>query len=164
MTVLVTLNWSELMIAGTVALQRRAKHCIRGESARYGAPSSGHEIWEYDIFACYAEIAVAKYLNLYWNDVGPEAANCDVGSMVGVRTRMKRTYRLILHKGDQDHVPFVSTWCNPPIIELTGWILAQDGKLERYWSDPTGNRPAYFVPTENLKQMSDLHSWVSDNR
>jgi hypothetical protein len=33
-----------------------------------------------------------------------------------------------------------------PRYVLHGWAWGKDCQQQKYWSDPTGHRPAYFVP------------------
>jgi hypothetical protein len=42
-------------------------------------------------------------------------------------------------------------------------MLAREGKLPEFWDDPTGCRPAYFVPKHRLHDMAMLHDWVDDH-
>lgn len=156
---IIKLTAAQLIIAANVGAMRRASNCIKNIQPKHGC-SNGEGSWEIDIVACQAEMAVASYLNLFWDGAVNNFAARDVGGIVDVRSRSKRHYQLILHRDDPDNVPFVLVWGNPPNFELSGWLLARDGKKEEYWADPAGGRPAFFVPKEVLQPMTELREWV----
>lgn len=97
--------------------------------------------------AVHAQVAVAKYCNLYHYENTGDYKALDVGGLVQVRSVTNRDHCLILHPSDEDAVPFVLVLVKPPEFVLLGWLLAIDGKRKEYWRDPTGRgRHAFFVP------------------
>jgi hypothetical protein len=40
-----------------------------------------------------------------------------------------------------------------------GFLKAVEGKIDKYWSDPAGGRPAFFVPYDDMRPFEE---W--DNR
>lgn len=151
-----TLTWPEMYLASHAALMRRLGNMRRAIKAKYGAPED-EGAWEPDFFACQGEMAVAKCLNLFWSGSVGDFGAVDVGGLVQVRTRRKKWHQLILHKEDSDNEPFVLVCAHEsPKFMLCGWIFGKDGKLDKFWSDPAGGRPAYFVPQEQLRPISEL--------
>jgi hypothetical protein len=156
----IKLTAAQLIIAANVGVMRRASNAVKQIQPRYGA-SNGAGSWEMDIVACQAEFAVAKYCNLFWDGAVNNFSARDVGGLVDVRSRTKSHYQLILHPADPDNVPFVLVFGAPPIFELSGWLFARDGKIDKFWSDPAGGRPAFFVPKDVLRPMPELLQWLS---
>ena len=117
------LTYGQLSMASHVAIMRRASNMLKGLPPRYGA-SNGEGSWEMDINACCAELAVARYTNLFWCGSLNDFSARDVGGIIDVRSMTKSHYQLILHPDDPDGAPFVLVWTNPPEFELTGWMCA----------------------------------------
>lgn len=160
---IVRLTWAEMAVAYQVAGQRRIMNMKTKIPPKHGAPT-GEKGELLDLVSCRGEMAVAKYLNLYWSGTVGDYGAVDVGGKVEVRTGTKRGHRLILHKTDLDHLPFVlALHTEPPAIELIGWVYAREGKQEEYWSDPAKEgRWAYFVPQDVLRPMSELSAALAD--
>ena len=104
---------------------------------------------------------MAKYLGVYWQgNIGNLRAD-DVGEFQ-VRTCQKDHHCLILHKKDPDNRIFISVKDSCPKFILRGWIRGVDGKQEKFWKDPKGDRPAYFVPVASLQPMESLNEATPD--
>lgn len=143
-------NW-EIYTAGTVAIIRRVE-CIRKQNRPNHGADSDKE-WQMEIEGCLGEYALSKFLNLRWCGKG-SATMPDVGE-VDVRTRSRHDYDLILHPKDPDDRVFWLVTGKNGSYRIRGWILAKDGKQEKYWKDPSGkNRWAYFVPVSDLNQST----------
>jgi hypothetical protein len=100
------------------------------------------------------EYAVAKSLGLFWDGPG-ELRAPDVG-LLEVRTRSRHSFDLIVHPRDPDERAVVLVTCEEYVFRIHGWIWARDAKRERWWRDPAGGRPAYFVPQSALYDLSHL--------
>jgi hypothetical protein len=103
-----------------------------------------------------AEVCVASYLNLGYDYVEATTASRvrgDIAPRSEVRATHHPTGRLILHKSDPDDSWFVlvrTHRANEGEVELVGWILAADGKQDRWWPGSVPERPCYMVPTKQL--------------
>lgn len=77
---------------------------------------------------------------------GPDAGT-DLEN-IQVRTRSKSHYELIIHPDDLDGAKFflVVPTIDPFTFNIVGWFYGRDGKDNKYWQDPAGGRPAYFIP------------------
>ena len=93
------------------------------------------------------EAALAKFLGIFWS-MGEKGGD-DVGEHQ-VRTTSGHNNRLIVHDNDKDDARFYLVTGVNGTYTIRGWILGRDAKSKRFWSDPTGNRPAYFVPQSEL--------------
>lgn len=153
------LSAEELEHASSVAAKRN-------ESQR-GADRADGKVMESslraDLMGAEGELAVSKALSLPWDgewlpievwDSWKLDGN-DVGSLE-VRTTDHENGRLILHPNDKDDVPYIlviST--HRPQYKLAGWMLARDGKQEKYWRNDVP-RPCFMVPQGSLRPMSEL--------
>jgi hypothetical protein len=146
----VSLTSFELEIAALIGSRRQIQNLYALRTDAHGAePDRG---WQYHLEGAAGEMAVAKWRDRYWNgNLGNLKAD-DVGT-VQVRTRSRHDYCLLLHKTDHDDKPYISVSGLAPHFVLRGWIWGREGKLEKYWSDPKGGRPAYFVPQSVLRPM-----------
>jgi hypothetical protein len=155
----VAMSWIEYQIAIQVAVARQIENLQKGRPDRYGcAMDTG---WQMHIDGAAGEAAFAKYMGIYWSGSLGDLKADDVGSFQ-VRTcnpAGKKRTSLILHEADDDSKLFVlvlgPTYSeNSVTFTFPGWIVAKEGKSERFWNDPTGKRPAYFVPIAALNPMS----------
>jgi hypothetical protein len=159
----VTLNAGEVATARLIANMRQEQNRAFGAVQKYGGPG-GEEADTIHVGGCLGEIAVAKYLNLFWGGSLGDYKARDVGGLVEVRNCMQAGRRLILHEEDKDERPFVNTFADAPFVTLYGWVFAREGKQKRFWKDPSGkNRWAFFVDPP-LHPMTALVDWVAMQR
>jgi len=143
-----------MRLGAEMGITRQIRNLMKGRPNAYGcAPDVG---WQVHIEGCCGELAVAKYLDRYWNGNFEDLKADDVGQYQ-VRTRSNHGWDLILHDRDLDDRIFILITGMAPQYVIRGWIRAGDGKKKEFWSDPSGkNRPAYFVPQDCLNPISDL--------
>jgi hypothetical protein len=142
----ITLTTYEIIMGSQAGMLRQIENIGRQRKSAYGAGTEND--WQLHIEGCLGELALAKYLNLFFSGKG-EFRSADVG-IVDVRTRSKDWYDLILHPNDPDDRKFYLVTGNNGTYTVRGWILGSEGKQEKYWKDPAGGRPAYFVPQRDL--------------
>lgn len=146
----VRLELSELLQAAIAGSLRRIDAIRHGRVQKNNRGSGGE--WQQDIEGAAAEMAVAKFLNLYFPGKGQLRAD-DVGVNTGIQVRASEydQARLILHPDDPDDATFYLVTGRMGIYVIRGWLVGRLGKRDEYWTDPTGNgRPAYFVPQSAL--------------
>ena len=103
-----------------------------------------------------AEVAVAKWLGVFWDAAVGRIGGDDVGKL-GVRSTRHWNGRLRLHHTDRDDRAFVLVVNQSPRFLLAGWMYAGYGKREEWWADPSGDgRWAFFVPQRFLAPMAML--------
>jgi len=143
----IKLTPAEMLIAAQVGIQRQVQNLKNGAKPAYGAGRDND--WQLNIEGALGEMALAKFLGVYWDGKG-EMRDPDVGN-VDVRTTPKPNNRLILHTADPDDRRFyLLTGYNGEYI-VRGSIMGWEGKHDKYWTDPGTGRPAYFVPQQALK-------------
>lgn len=151
--VTIRLTPAELKLAAQMGCMRQISNLYKDRRDAYGCPLTIG--WQVHIEGCAGELAVAKHLNLFWNG-NFENLNADDVGRFQVRTADSHNRRLILHDKDQDDRIFILVTGMSPSFLIQGWIRAADGKQSRYWTDPAGGRPAYFVPKGDLNPMSEI--------
>lgn len=152
----IRLTEQEMIHAGTIGIHRAARDIARGCAQRRGIKIN--DSWWANIEGALGECALAKYLNLYWND-SPDPRPGDVGKLE-VRTRSSHYYDLMVHKSDPDNAIFwlLTGWFGE--YRVRGWVKAGDVKKEKYWKDHAGNRATYFVPKEVLNSPLNIE-WMT---
>ncbi len=148
----VTLSWAELRMAAEVGMARRLRALAKGRAEPYGTPSTG--LWEIDIQASAAEMAVAKALGMYWSDTGGPGYEGDVGRYE-VRWTARPDGCLILHDDGRGGSAFILVVGTAPVFRIPGWIRGRDGQDGEFWQERTG-RPCWMVPQDVLHPIDGL--------
>jgi len=115
--------------------------------------------WRNNVESSGAELAVAKYTGQYWTGAAgtrPGIRSADVGSSLEVRYTPYNQGQLIVRPGDPDDRFFVLVGGTLPRYLLRGFIWGWTAKQERYKKDPRGNGIAYFVPSQDLRPVTEL--------
>jgi len=142
----IQLTSSEMMQAALIGSMRHIENLHKRRKDFYGATKDTG--WQINIEGALGEMALSKFMNVYYAGTGILRAP-DVGGH-DVRTRSRHDYDLILHPDDPDDRWF---WLLTGIngrYWVHGRILAGEGKRPEWWADPAGGRPAYFVPQDAL--------------
>lgn len=160
----VALTWSEMRVGAEIAVTRRCMGLSGQSGHSYGSEQIAGLGMDHEVEGVWAEIAVAKWLGVYWPGLGLKKHTVDAG-LVEVRSIDHRKKRLLLHPKDQDGLPFVLVLVTPddlPCVTLLGWVWGREGKVQKFWADPVGGRPAYFVDSGILRPMTELQSALSE--
>jgi hypothetical protein len=140
------------------AFRRQAVNEIRGLKGRNGGAAQGAMALTIHLLGAAGEMAVASYLGLkheLYKEVEARRGSCDLPG-IDVKTRSRHGYDLIVQKDESLGKKFVLVTIENKKTLIHGWICAKDAMKERFWSDPAGGRPAYFVPKTALQPMSTL--------
>lgn len=146
-----------------VAAQRQADNVRRRRPNAHGA-TAGLSLHEQGALA---ELAFLRMLGLpldrwasYVETDNLKLIAADVGRW-HVRSTAARNGRLIVHPDDPDDYPFALVVCAEPIFYCPGWLPGIVAKQDHYWPGPHPERPAFFVPQEDLR---DVPAHVLDPR
>lgn len=142
----VTLEWFEVLMAAHAGCLRNVQSLQKGRQNANGLSADLN--WQVNIEGAIGELALAKYLNIFYSGKGIFRGD-DVPGLQ-VRTAAGDSHRLILHPGDLDADIFVLVVGQPPTYRVAGWCLGAEGKRPEFWSEPVKGRPAFFVPQEAL--------------
>lgn len=112
--------------------------------------------WTVDIEGAGAEMAVAKYRNVFWmGSIGKFKKEADVSGME-VRSTTLEHGSLIIREGDNDDARFVLVVGKLPYKKIVGWIYGREAKQSKWLRAPNSREPAYFVPQNALRDVDTL--------
>lgn len=150
----VNLNKYEMVMAAQIGLERKLLAIENGHKDNHGFEGTG---WNEDIEGTCGEMAVAKYLGVYFGGgMGDEFKSPDVGDRIQVRTTPRHDGSLIVRKDAKDDHIYVLVTGEAPNFFLRGFILGGDAKRDEFVMAPNGRPPAWFVPQYALLDMSEL--------
>ena len=145
----IALTSSELEMGAACGVSRNVSSIIAGRKNAHGK-SEDTPNWNIHIEGALGEIAVARYLNIFWSPTVNTFRAPDLGKNLQVRTRSSHDYDLIVRPTDSDTDLFVLVTGIAPIYTIWGYIQGQDAKKEELVKD-YGSRPkAFFVPKKLL--------------
>lgn len=143
----IELSSYEIFIAAQAGIMRQVENLKLGRAPAYGIDDDKH--WQVHIEGCLGECALAKYLDIFWAGKGQLRAP-DVGE-VDVRTTWRTNGCLLLHECDPDDRIFWLVCGINGSYDVKGWIPGREGKMSKFWGDPTNEgRAAFFVPQTAL--------------
>lgn len=144
----------EVQMAGAVGYRRQLNATMKSSEPRWPEEHDG-QLHRNHMRGAMAELAVAKYLNVYW------------GGHFGVYTSMPDVDRYEVrylgkpHQGlkikEDDTGIVIGVTGQPPNLKIVGWIVSEDGMREE-WSKDFGKKapPAFFVPLNELRSVEEL--------
>lgn len=135
----------EIIQGALSGILRQVENLKNGRVPAHGA--GDYNNWQIHVEGALGELALAKYLRVYWSGKG-EFRGGDVGSLQ-VRTSGYHNGHLLLHHEDNDDDQFWFVTGVNGVYVVRGWIYGFDGKKEEFWREDTG-RPAFFVPQSAL--------------
>ena len=105
------------------------------------------------------EVAAAVHLGLeahLFSEQTARRGSADLPGDIEVKTRSRHKYDLIIQEDERPDKRVVLVTIERDKVLLLGWCVAGDVMDEKYWADPAGGRPAYFVPKEGLRDIHEL--------
>lgn len=159
----VVLDPDEQRLAGVVAIETNTSSLKKHYVERYGgkpeqALANNHG-------GRGAEVAVAKYFNLFWGGYIGQWDKDDVGQLQ-VRWSREPNADLRLHPRDKDDRAYVLVTgggLEGAEYTLRGWIWGDEGKKDRWWRDGEKGRPAFWVPQRALRPVSELKRLLKEH-
>ena len=106
-----------------------------------------------DAEAAGAEMAVAKYLGIYWGaDFGHNGV--DIAPNIDVKFTKHLTGRLLVFTDADPDRKYVLVTGEMPTYNIIGWMLGHDAKKDEFLDTPDRRRPpVYAVPQERLNKF-----------
>jgi hypothetical protein len=149
----ITLAWHEYAMASEIGRLRQLTSVRRGSQDNHGFTGLG---WSEHIEGACGEMAVSKFLGVYWDGGIDTFKSADVGANIQVRTRSSHNYELIVRPDDYDDDIYVLVTGKCPNYRIRGYIYGNEAKMSEYLQNH-GNRPsAYFVPHSKLLDINNL--------
>lgn len=126
---------------------------------RNRAPAVGNRALNMHKLGATGEVAAAVHLGLeayLFTEQTARRGSADLPGDIEVKTRSRHKYDLIIQKDERPDKRVVLVTIERDQVLLQGWCVAGDVMDQKYWADPAGGRPAYFVPKEGLRDISEL--------
>ena len=139
-------------------MRRQSVNEAKGLRGRNGGASFGSKALEIHLLGAAGEMAVASYLGMksfLYQATEAERGSCDLPG-IDVKTRSKANYDLIVQKNEPAEKKYVLVTIQDKTTLIHGWIHGGEAMQEKFWADPAGGRPAYFVGKEHLRPMETL--------
>lgn len=147
MKVQVRLSGDEVQLGAVAGVQRSWYALERGDPW-----AKAKDFWQQGVLGCLAELALAKYLGVYWTGLAKVGAN-DVGRYE-VRTTAWDNGCLMLQPKDRDEAQYVLVTGSRYLWTIHGWCYGYEGKREEWWKVPTnGYGPCFNVPQDALRPL-----------
>jgi hypothetical protein len=151
------LNANEVLVATYIGSRRNAEACYTNRKSRFPEKVAG-ERWGFHIESAHSELAVCKYLGIYW---GFGVNTFHVPDVVNTNLEVRWSSREDMKVRPDDSGIIVSVTGKCPDYKINGWMRAEDCKQEKwkYDKDPI----CYFVPRIHLRPIEELKKEVYDS-
>lgn len=154
-SVVITLAAYEIQHAAQVAVSRQLSMWNRQQRALHGQDSRGNN-WQYQITGALGELAVAKYLGIYWDTptLDDRAGELpDVGPFE-VRATEHHPAHLYVHDYDRQ-APYLLAIVKRDRVKLAGWAYKADVEGAGQYC-PTPTHPTWKLHQDHLRPISEL--------
>jgi hypothetical protein len=158
----VEMDWYDMGRAAQIGCMRNIDSLRRKSKSTNGADETDN--WTKHIEGAQGELTpachYASFPGTHWPGIVGDRTAPDVrirGTWCNVKTNMSRDRQdLIVKRRDSDEYPYIGVLSYAPVFYITGWLPASEVKQDKWWDDPFGGRPAYFVPVTVLRPMHEL--------
>jgi hypothetical protein len=153
----IELTQMEQYVAAQIGIARTMRNRRLGNTPRFG--QKVENTWANDIEGAMGEMALAKFLGVYWTEnSAPQAP--DVGENDEVRTTEYVNGHLLLHKCDHDDRRYwLLTGVNGKYV-VRGWLFGREKDDDPDWWRGEIDRPCYYVPQDDLRAPEEVQSHV----
>jgi hypothetical protein len=148
-----TLTAQHIEYCDALACRRRAAAIARNRPPGNGAPVERLAALQFDILGTRTECVGYLYLKpIKWHTFCDEIHNLpDLDDFIDVKGRSKDWYGLPIQKDDPESWAYLLiTAERHPVYQIVGWCWGHEGKQSRFWPGPKLDRPAFFVPQDDL--------------
>jgi hypothetical protein len=148
----VSLTPRELGLGAIAGVYRQIGAMQNGRSEIKGAAA---DPWDAHIEGALAEMAVSKFLGIYWSGTSFRFQDGDVGPYQ-VRSSRRPDAHLLIHEREPDEAPFLLVTGAAPDFTIRGWILGREAKRPEWVREGPGHKAAYWVPQGALREIEAL--------
>ena len=153
-----SLTARELEYCYDLASRRQTENLAMGRRDAYGfSGGNGLALHQHGVMC---EFSASKALRIPFRET--RLGEPDLDPDIQVRGRTRHHYDLIVHhpKEDDPNQRFVLVThdARHPNFCLRGWLYGRECQYRRFWLDPTGTRPAFFVPQWRLRPIETLEA------
>lgn len=147
---------TEVVLAATVGARRRISSELRGSGNR---GVSKQKLWDVDINGVLGEMAFCRAMGIYFDGDSGVPHKVDFvyrGLDIEVRTAWEDSSRLIVRPGDDPSSIYVLVVGYMFTFKIKGWIYGYDAMDDQWKDAPANRRPAFFVPSSELRPIEEL--------
>lgn len=154
---IINLTANESFIAATVGIRRRISSIYKSKIGNYEREdvNINKRGWGTDVESAAAELAVGKYLNIYWDFSVNTGKAPDVGEFQVRQTELDYG-SLIFRDGDNTNEKYILVVGSIPTFKIIGWIYGYSCKQDKYLKNPHNTTEAWFVPQSDLLSMDTI--------
>lgn len=154
--VTVRLSMYEIRQAAIAGLERELAAIVKARQDANGTPE--RDAWGLHIGGCLGELAVAKWLGVYWDGAFRQKLVAgDVGALE-VRYTDWTNGRLLIKEKDADDAAYLLV-TGPSLQQcftIRGWIVGGDAKKDVWHVELERGRPCYAVPQAVLSPLGPI--------
>jgi hypothetical protein len=89
----------------------------------------------------------------------------DLGDFIDVKGIEREHHSLVVQSTGKPHWAYLLVdGSRHPDYSMVGWLWGSEVMQDRFWRDPAGDRPAYFVPRAELRPFEELHRIVRERQ
>jgi hypothetical protein len=149
----VPLTPAERFLAAQLGVYRRLSSRANGYNTTKHTPNSN---WTTDIDGSFCEMAMAKWLGIYFHPTEGDFKGSDVGRRCQTRSTRHVDGHLIVRRNDEPikQHKFVLGIIEPNAVLLVGWIVGENAMLADYWREDH-----WEVPQHGLFDMDVFPRW-----
>jgi len=157
----ITLGPQQIACADEIARKRQGAAVLRQRPAHNGAPVDYERALSINVSGARCEMAGWKWLRpIKWHALAEDIGSLpDLGDFIDVKGISKSRHKLIVQKNDPPDWAYLLICSEQhPRYEIVGWLWGREAQQERYWGDPAGGRPAFFVngPLRDCEELIEL--------
>jgi hypothetical protein len=151
----VTLSWPEVLIAAHGGIMRNVNALKQSLERRDG--QSAEATWSNHIEGAAGELAVAKYLNAYWEPTIGRYNADDVGPYQVRTNATRRNDTMVIRPRDKEDRIWISVLSFLPEFVICGWLPGNEMKRPEWLRGSSPGRPQFYaVPRDALRPMAEL--------
>lgn len=160
----VTLEKTHIEFANKIARMRRKNAVDNDWQPGNGAPDDREIAMAMDVLGARAEAAGKLYLNpVKWHAFSLRADSPDLEDWIDVKGISESYHRLIIQPKKPEQWAYLLVDASQhPRYEIVGWCWGYEGKKQKYWDDPVGQRGGYFIDRNDpiMKPPKELFNEV----
>jgi len=149
----------ERNLAREEGFRRRRVNVDQGTEGRNNCEAEGDEALKMDLLGAAGEMAFASYFgmkNFLYTELRAKPGSIDLPPDIDVKTTDRHSNRLICQLDEAVEKRLVLVTIENMKTLIRGWRWVSECKRREWIKDPTGRRPAYFIPTVYLHSISTL--------
>lgn len=166
MDAFVTLSEYQIGFADGIAYARRKSAIENDRKPRNGSPTDRKKAMGRDTLGTRSEAAGHVWTGLNWNALATRISGLpDLGDWIDIKGRSKAHYDLPVPKDGKPHWAYVLVDASAhPVYRIVGWLMGEEAMLDKFWDDPSGEGPAFFVPQNKLHTPQDLLAEIAKRK